>query len=72
VEDLYRSRNLSVTPMRGRFYGIAETVWSPPVQFLKEYYNKDATQTPKQNTQSNTFKALFDKMAEFDQLAAAK
>jgi hypothetical protein len=71
VEDLYRSRSLSVTPMRGRFYGIAETIWSPSVQFLKEYYNKDAAQA-KQNTQSNAFRALFDKMGQLDQLAATK
>ncbi|MDO3625417.1 family 20 glycosylhydrolase [Mucilaginibacter sp. BT774] len=71
VEDLYRSRTLSVTPMRSRFYGIAETVWSPSVQFLKEYYNKDTAQS-KQNTQSNAFRALFDKMGELDQPAAAK
>jgi hypothetical protein len=71
VEDLYRSRKLSVAPVRGRFYGIAETVWSPSVQFLKEYYNKDAAQS-KQNSQSSAFRALFDKMGELDQVAVVK
>jgi hypothetical protein len=55
--------------MRGRFYGIAETVWSPSVQFLKEYYNKDAANP---NTQSNTFRALFDKMSQLDQAVVSK
>ena len=67
VEDLYRSRTLSGNPVRTRFYGIAETVWSPSVQFLKEYYNKDAAQAANQNTQSNTFRAMFDKIGQLDQ-----
>src|ERR1700744_5150554 len=38
VEDLYRARALSSRELKYRFYGIAETIWSPPAQFLTGYY----------------------------------
>jgi hypothetical protein len=72
VEDLYRSRALSGKEMRGRFYGIAETVWSPPFQFLNGYYGKTPNPSAGDNTPWNTFRVMFDKMGQLEQTAAAK
>ncbi|MDB5142922.1 MAG: hypothetical protein JWQ66_1635 [Mucilaginibacter sp.] len=72
VEDLYRSRALAGKEMRGRFYGIAETVWSPPFQFLNGYYGKSPNPVAGDNTPWNTFRVMFDKMGQLEQTAAAK
>jgi hypothetical protein len=72
VEDLYRSRALAGKQMRGRFYGIAETVWSPPFQFLNGYYGKTSNPSTGDNTPWNTFRVMFDKMGQLEQTAAAK
>jgi len=71
VEDLYRSRAISGKEMRGRFYGIAETVWSPPFQFLNGYYAKTPGPKDPDNTPWNTFRVMFDKMNQLEQTAAA-
>jgi len=71
VEDLYRSRTLSSKQLKGRFYGIAETVWSLPPQFLNGYYGK-APNSADQNTPWNTFRAMYDKMAQMDQASVSK
>lgn len=67
VDDLYRSRAISGKELKGRFYGIAETVWSSPVLFLNGYYGR--TVNPKDNGRSpwNTFRVMFDKMAQLEQ-----
>jgi len=72
VEDLYRSRALSGKEIKGRFYGIAETVWSPPAQFLNGYYGKITDTKAGDNTPWNTFRVMFDKAAQLDQSAATK
>ncbi|HEY4195227.1 MAG TPA: family 20 glycosylhydrolase [Mucilaginibacter sp.] len=72
VEDLYRSRAISGKEMRGRFYGIAETVWSPPFQFLNGYYGKTTNPAEGDNTPWNTFRVMYDKMNQLEQTAMAK
>lgn len=72
VEDLYRSRALSGKTIRGRFYGIAETIWSSPVQFLNGYYDKTPNASTGDNTAWNTFRVMFDKIGQLDQQMAAK
>jgi len=72
VEDLYRSRALSSKELKPRFYGIAETVWSNPVQFLNGYYGKAVNPKAGDNTDANTFRVMFDKMLQMDQQAAVK
>lgn len=69
VEDLYRSRNISSKEMKGRFYGIAETIWSSPVQFLNGYYGKTTT-ADNEGSPWNTFRVMFDKMNQLEQTAA--
>ncbi len=72
VDDLYRSRKISSKEIKGRFYGIAETVWSPPTQFFNGYYGKGAVTETGDNTPWNTFRVMFDKMAQLEQTAATK
>ena len=71
VEDLYRSRTQSGKELKMRFYGIAETIWSLPPQFFNGYYGK-APNSAAENTPWNTFRVMYDKMAQLDQTAAAK
>jgi hypothetical protein len=71
VEDLYRSRTISSKELKGRFYGIAETVWSSPVQFLNGYYGR--TTTPDgDGTPWDTFRIMFDKMNQLEKPAVGK
>jgi len=72
VEDLYRSRAISGRELKGRFYGIAETVWSPAFQFFNGYYGRTTNPTAGDNTPWNTFKVMFDKMNELEGTAASK
>jgi len=72
VEDLYRSRALSSKEIKGRFYGIAETVWSPPFQFFNGYYGKITNPKAGDETPWNTFRAMFDKMGQMDQASGVK
>ncbi len=69
VEDLYRSRAIAGKAMKGRFYGIAETVWSPPFQFLNGYYGKTTNPAEGDNTPWNTFRVMYDKMNQLEQTA---
>ena len=66
VEDLYRARAISGRVMKNRFYGIAETVWSAPYQFLNGFYGRTTYTKAGDNTEYNTFKAMFDKISQMD------
>lgn len=70
VEDLYRSRTISSKELKGRFYGIAETVWSSPVQFLNGYYGRTANPKDDDNSPWNTFRVMYEKMAQLEQGSA--
>jgi hypothetical protein len=72
VEDLYRARALSSREIKCRFYGIAETIWSSPTQFLNGYYANAPGSPISGNTPWNTFREMFDKMGKLDQAAAVK
>jgi hypothetical protein len=71
VEDLYRSRQISGKTMKPRFYGIAETIWSKPPQFLDGYYGKTVNNRA-DNTEWNCFKVMFDRVNQLDQQVTAK
>ena len=72
VEDLYRARAISGKAMKNRFYGIAETVWAPPFQFLPRFYGKVSNTKSSDDTDWNTFKVMYDKMNQLDQAAVSK
>jgi hypothetical protein len=71
IEDLYRSRATAGKTMRGRFYGVAETIWSLPPQFLAGYYGTAPNSTG-ENTPWNTFRVMYDKMAQLDGAGGTK
>jgi hypothetical protein len=66
VEDLYRSRKLSSPEMKPRFYGIAETIWSGPVPFFNGFYGRTSKIADNEHAPWDTFRIMFDKMAELD------
>lgn len=72
VESLYRSRTISDKALRLRFYGIAETIWSPPAPFFNGYYGRVSSPEAGDNTPWNTFKVMFDKVAQLEQPVVAK
>ena len=74
VNNMVDYRQQSPKEMKGRFLGVMETVWSPVSSFLNEYYGKPQ---PRQNvaavasidtvnTQSNTFKAMYDQILQLE------
>jgi len=71
VENYYRARAVSGKELRPRFYGMAETIWSSPSQFLDGYYGKVANPKDGDNTPWNTFKVMFDRMGQLEQAAPA-
>lgn len=72
VEDLYRSRAISGKEMKSRFYGIAETIWSPPARFFDGYYGRTTDAKAGDNTPWNTFRMMFDKANQIEQTAKAR
>jgi hypothetical protein len=72
VENFYRSRAISGKELKVRFYGIAETVWSSPVQFLDGYYGKIVNPAAGDKTPRNTFKVMFDKIGQLEQATGTK
>lgn len=64
VENLFKSRAISNKELKGRYYGIAHTVWSGPTPFFKGFYENAADEDGGNNTPWNTFKAMYDKLAE--------
>ncbi|MES2112418.1 MAG: family 20 glycosylhydrolase [Bacteroidota bacterium] len=72
VDNYYRARAASGNELKPRFYGIAETIWSSPAQFLDGYYGRAVDTKSGDNTPWNTFKIMFAKMGEMEQAAVAK
>ena len=70
VENYYRARATSGKELKPRFYGMAETIWSPPGQFLDGYYGKIVNPQSGDNTPWNTFRVMFDKIGQLEQQAA--
>lgn len=64
VDDVVRSRNLSNKQLKGRFYGIAHTVWSGPTPFLKGYYENASDPKNGDNTPWHTFKAMYEQIGK--------
>jgi hypothetical protein len=70
VKDMHAFRQDATKEMKGRFLGVAETVWSPVTPFLNGYYGKQpAPQNEKEttNTPWHTFKAMYAAMGNLQQ-----
>jgi len=62
TQDMFHFR-ASVTPeMKDRFQGIVQTIWVGASQFMDEYYNPKTDSNEGKNTQTNTFKTLFNEI----------
>lgn len=72
VENLYRSRATAGKALKYRFYGVAETIWSPPFQFFNGYYGRKINPASGDNTDYNTFKVMYSRMGQLDQAVAGK
>lgn len=61
VRDMAEFRQSATGPMKERFLGVMETVWSPVTSFFTGYYdkNKDDRKQPQINTPWNCFRAMF-------------
>jgi len=72
VDNYYRARSNSGKELKPRFYGMAETIWSSPAQFLDGYYRRTVDTKSGDNTPWNTFKIMFAKMGELEQAGSVK
>lgn len=74
AEDMARWRKTATKEMKPRYYGMVQTVWSGPSQFMDGFYGIPSTnpnpQPPSTNpnvtTAWDTFKALYTRMDELE------
>jgi hypothetical protein len=62
VNDMVAFRKESSKPMKDRFMGIVETVWSSTGSFLQGYYGKQPQPDTSNMTPWHTFKAMYDEV----------
>jgi hypothetical protein len=61
VNDMYGFRQGSSLPMKSRFLGMMETIWSGPASFFKDYYTKKPDPS-NANTPENSFRVMFEQI----------
>ena len=66
ANNLFQSRAISNEELRGRYYGIAHTVWSGPAPFFKGFREQTPDDNGGTNTPWHTFRVLFDEIAELE------
>ena len=64
VDDMVDFRQQSTKEMAPNFYGIMQTVWSGPKDFLREFYDKKAATNAK--TAGASFKAMSEKFQKIN------
>jgi hypothetical protein len=62
VNDMADFRNSATPEMKGRYYGMMQTVWSDAGSFLDEFYGKTNRSSEDKNTPSNCFRAMYEEM----------
>ena len=62
VNDMAAFRQQSAAPMRNRFYGIMETIWTSPTAFMQAFYSNKRLDPANKNTQEACFRAMFDQV----------
>lgn len=72
VEDMVKFRDYATKGMKGRFYGVVQTVWSGPDAFLAGYYGRKEDPVTGRNTPWNSFRALYGRIPELQREAAKK
>lgn len=68
TQDMVRGRTTAAPPMRERFRGMVQTVWSGVGPFLEEVERMKTSTSPTENSQAACFNALF---GEVKRLGAA-
>ncbi|MDO1445082.1 family 20 glycosylhydrolase [Rhodocytophaga aerolata] len=72
VDDMVRFRTAATKEMKGRFYGMMQTVWSGPDQFLDGYYGRKTDDTAGENTPWNTFRTMYTKINSLENPSTEK
>src|SRR5215218_1206037 len=69
VNDIYTFRQQSTIQMKGRFYGVMETIWSGASSFFDDYYGKKLMPQNATNisTQENCFRQMFEQVKKLSQ-----
>ncbi|WP_234736993.1 family 20 glycosylhydrolase [Tellurirhabdus bombi] len=67
VQDVVKFRAAATKPMKERFQGVIQTVWSGAESFLDEFYGRKKNTEEGENTAANCFRTLF---SEIEQLSA--
>ena len=62
VDDILKFRRYATNPMKERYMGIMQTVWSGPTGFLDGFYGRKPTIEASENTAWNTFRTMYDKI----------
>ncbi len=62
VDDMANFRSTATSEMKENFYGIMQTVWSGPDNFIEGYYGKKKDEKGGSNTAWHCFEAVFDRM----------
>lgn len=62
VDDMANFRNTTTPAMKENFYGIMQTVWSGPDNFIEGYHEKRKDDTGGTNTAWHCFDAVFSRM----------
>lgn len=70
AEDVVKWRLQANPQMKGRFYGMVQTVWSDPETFLDGFYNRKPDPEAGENTPWHTFRALYDRIRELEKQQA--
>ncbi|WP_240163499.1 family 20 glycosylhydrolase [Spirosoma taeanense] len=66
TQDMLRFRRTATPPMKERFQGMMQTVWSGAGPFLDEFYGKKVNPEARENTASNCFRTLFDEIKRIE------
>jgi hypothetical protein len=65
VSQMVDLRKQAKSPLKTRYAGVMETVWSSPASFLTGFYTPaDGVAAVDNNTQWNCFRAMFDKISD--------
>jgi hypothetical protein len=64
VKDMFSFRQSATAPMKERFYGVMETVWSSPSRFFTDYYSKQASDTATSIAPENSFREMFNQISK--------
>ncbi len=63
---MIRFRDQSTDEMRGRYYGVMQTVWSGAGSFMDGYYENRLDEERGDSTQWNTFKTMYDEINQLN------